>query len=489
MENIVYFKYSNDRSKKFNIKTSITINENNQKIVYKEPLTDEAVTHIKNIYRYYELLSENYAETNICINRCRNIKDKLQLEYLEGTTLEEILDELYNEKDYLMIIEKIQEYVSAVCNVKKKGVFKLTEGFKKVFGEVNLPNGLEATHISNIDLIFGNIIVTDKWNVIDYEWTFEFPIPFTFIIYRAIYYYVHGSTKRSELISLNLYKLMGISDEELLEYEKMERHFQNYILDQEVPLWKMYDVMGQKRIDVKEVINYEAFNDFQNIVQVFYDRGEGYNEDDSYFIYISNTDSEKVKVKIPVEENVKSVRVDPANNNCIVTVDKAMRLGKVYAYVNYYTNGENINDNTILFTTMDPQIIIRDIMSDTNILEIEFEIENISEEVAKEISCLLGEKKKFIEQIDKLRCDNSRITEQEAKITEQEAKIIEQEAKIIEQELILNENKIVIKKYVDEIKKLNLCAENQKDYIKEVHSTKVWKIYTWYEKLLRKHPK
>ena len=44
--------------------------------------------------------------------------------------------------------------------------------------------------MSNIDLVPANILILkDRQVVIDYEWTFDFPVPADFILYRMIHYY------------------------------------------------------------------------------------------------------------------------------------------------------------------------------------------------------------------------------------------------------------------------------------------------------------
>ena len=100
------------------------------------------------------------------------------------------------------LVEKIKEYVSIIESGIGEKTFKSTEDFIKVFGDVNLPISLRAGEVNNIDLVFNNIIVGEKWNIIDYEWTFDFLIPFNYIIYRAVHYYIYSSSKRNELINL-----------------------------------------------------------------------------------------------------------------------------------------------------------------------------------------------------------------------------------------------------------------------------------------------
>lgn len=498
MKNIVYCKYSNDRGNKFNIKTSIAIDEDNNKIVYKEASSIESEEHIKNIYKHYKILSENYNKNNIAINKCEWIDNKLKFEYLEGKTLENILDELFQRKDYSGIVDKIKEYITRICNLNVKIKFEVTEEFTDVFGKVNLPSNLESSYVNNIDLVFSNIIVTDIWNVIDYEWTFDFPVPFNYIIYRAIYYYVHGSSKRSDLISLDLFKLVGISSEERIEYEKMEKHFQNYILGSNISLWRMYDNMGKKRIDVSQLISNSNFIDINSRAQVFYDRGAGYSEEDSYFCNPYNDKNNLYNLKIKITDEVNSIRIDPSSNYCIVKVNSVMRIGETCDYIDYYSNGINLSDDLILFTTMDPQIIISDLnKSETNMIEIEFKNENISFEIVKSILYLLGKKNDLNEQLKVLEIDKVNVVNEIEMLKNENINSIKNIEDL--QRTIRNLNDDIEKKDKvfdlqeknliekdNEINNLSLTIKKQSEYITKVHNTKVWKMYMVYKKVVNK---
>ena len=84
--------------------------------------------------------------------------------------------------------------------------------------------------MSNIDLVPANILLQDsEVSVIDYEWTFRFPIPCNFILYRMIHYYLESDGKRAVLRDLDFYKKAGISEKELEIYAEMERNFQKYM--------------------------------------------------------------------------------------------------------------------------------------------------------------------------------------------------------------------------------------------------------------------
>ena len=121
-------------------------------------------------------------------------------------------------------------YVEKVRRIHSGEAFYKTPEFVKVFGNVSQEGTLSCSGISNIDLVPANILIdNDRISVIDYEWTFRFPIPGNFIIYRMIHYYLESDGKRRALKDMDFYTKAGLTEKELEIYAAMERNFQNYI--------------------------------------------------------------------------------------------------------------------------------------------------------------------------------------------------------------------------------------------------------------------
>ena len=84
--------------------------------------------------------------------------------------------------------------------------------------------------VSDYDLVFGNIIVDKegRWNLIDYEWTFEECVDSNALAFRALYCYQMGDGKRKGLPVEEFLKELGIS-EAAQEYRARERRFQKAV--------------------------------------------------------------------------------------------------------------------------------------------------------------------------------------------------------------------------------------------------------------------
>lgn len=386
MERIIYSKYSNERDDEFKIRTSIAKDERDNLILYKTPLTEKAKNHVNNMYNTYKKLCYYYEQDILNINKCEFKEGFVKFEYLQGETLEKKLDDLIELDRVEDIINLIKYYRDKVTSIKEQKPFVITEDFAKVFGNVNLSNGLLASSVSNIDIIFSNIIINEKWNLIDYEWTFNFPVPINFTIYRAIFYYINTSSKRSELLSLELMKLLEISDNEIEQYEMMERNFQNYIIGNSLTSWEIYNNIHGKCYDVSYLIKDAEQNQIGNEVQIYYDYGEGFSESNSTKHYITPDDNGKVYIKIKINENIKQLRIDPANDYNIIIIEKFIGSNNNYYPLNYDSNGYKITEKTVLFITSDPQIYVNTIDPGTNLIELEYFIKMIPSELSLEFS-------------------------------------------------------------------------------------------------------
>ena len=115
----------------------------------------------------------------------------------------------------------------------------MTTQFEKIFGYQSLPSGLLCAPVTDLDMVVNNVMQgkQKKWVHLDYEWTFDFPIPVDFIIFRVLHYYILTSQRR--LILKDYYDNYFTSSEIAL-FEEMEKHFQDYVKGDYVPMRDLY---------------------------------------------------------------------------------------------------------------------------------------------------------------------------------------------------------------------------------------------------------
>ena len=206
MKKIIYSKYSNERNHCLAIRTDILEDEEGVRYVRKLPEFPEGKLHVEAIYHWYEAFSRALEGTKLSYNVCSLIPGGVELEYLTGETLEEHLLSVEKEQGIEPCAEELLDYLEFVKSLHKGASFEITEGFREVFGEHELPKETVCAPFSNIELGCGNIVLTgEKWTAIDYEWSFDFTVPVNFILYRIIFYFTDHADRGEEFKSFDLY--------------------------------------------------------------------------------------------------------------------------------------------------------------------------------------------------------------------------------------------------------------------------------------------
>lgn len=222
-------KYGRCRKNKFRIKTEI-IQENGRRFSRKTALHKEAEKHVLNI-------KENEEKWIDKLKNIRCIKGYINDgSYVTPYVYGQDLDILFYQCRHspAIFIEKFKYFVKKFLTPENENLipFEVSTEFIKIFGE-NYPIGKQSLRYTNIDLIFPNLKLTDDGRLysLDYEWCFDFPIPYEYVIWRAAWH-LHEEYKaylRSILCKEDFLIEIGISRENMDIYMEMERNLGNYI--------------------------------------------------------------------------------------------------------------------------------------------------------------------------------------------------------------------------------------------------------------------
>ena len=376
MSKILFSKFSNERGAEFNIRTDIIETDSGERCVEKAAYSETAQKHIESLEKWHQVFEKQYKNTKFCANHCQWVGKKLRFEYLEGQTLENLIDEYGKKDEGQKVLDLLYTYQEELRKAYPEEPFVRTEQFEKIFGEADVPAGVMASRNINIDLIFQNIILcAEKWNVIDYEWTFDFPIPVNFVLYRALFYYSHEHVGRDLLKGEYIYRLFGITKKELEVYRLMEQNFQNYMRHGYQPLSLLCSQMGKRVITLKEIE--EKCLAEQPQVQVYFDSGSGFTEEHSQYFAID--DKEEQEIDIPIAAGVENIRFDPADRECMVNVKGIWAFdGAWYELFVADARAVKIDDTEIyIFATTDPGFVICGLHEHTTCVRISYEITDL----------------------------------------------------------------------------------------------------------------
>ena len=352
----IYSKMTTNRKKFFQIETYMVI-DNGKKQVYKRALNDFSKAHVNAIYTHY-------AKCNMKERLCKTEKIEdgiVQFEFIKGLSLEDELVDCLARRDKASFEEKLSLYKNMMCSAGYCCDRPIEENQNciDVFG-IGMWSfaGRYATGL-NIDACFDNIIHAREGYVeIDFEWIFDFTLPVNFVIYRAIWaLYIKNNNVMAPIYSWReLYEFFDMTKVEVLQYEKMNQHFNEYVYDGK----NGYNSISKQYI--KNTISIDRKTEKkQDFLQIFADFGEGYSEQWSKKDNIQTMDV--VSIFVVTEYcNAEKIRLDPSNNMFLCSdlfIEVEDKFGNRYHVDEYESNSYAMADNLIAFMSNDAQIIFK----------------------------------------------------------------------------------------------------------------------------------
>jgi len=217
---ILYVKNNSERSKKFQLRT-IVFEENGKKYIKKQAITKESITHLMQMKENYKNLTEAIINPKLKLAKIIDeSENSLTFEFIEGESLEHKFNDAIKINQDAQE-EILNEYITLVKHsfktISSNETTLTTREHKTLFRDLDLSplkNEICFDSVSNIDLIFSNIIYKDDYiYLIDYEWAFNISIPINYVIHRTL----------SMLPAITDYS-QYISNHNLI-YTKMERYF------------------------------------------------------------------------------------------------------------------------------------------------------------------------------------------------------------------------------------------------------------------------
>ncbi|MDO5134835.1 MAG: class I SAM-dependent methyltransferase [Eubacteriales bacterium] len=375
-----YVKFSNERDPRFDLRTQI-LQKGEERWATKTPTDACAMEHVRRIHKVGQGLKEAYEKQGLLVNRCQAEEEGVRLEYLEGITLEELLDRRMGRRDFEGMKTLLFQYLDKAEAIHCTRDFVMTQDFERVFGRVQVPEGQKSGDLTNIDLVPANILLGGPVQkggsgealeaqpyVMDYEWTFDFPIPAGFLKYRMIHYYLESDGKRHVAKSLGLYQAAGISEEDRRIYAKMEEGFQRYLTGKHIPMLQLYDAISPGKLDVMDYYKRIQGSGDGRRLQVFFDRGQDFQECDSFRYPMTR---KGIAIDVPVPAGTRRMRLDPGEVPGGFRVRTLRWRDKGRA--SFYTNGFSLGDQKYYFGGGDPQLILENVPRDARILTLELE--------------------------------------------------------------------------------------------------------------------
>ena len=310
-----YVKYSSRRNPEYAISTELYESAEGTRQVKKRAFLPEGEAHVQRMIELQKGIAGALSNTKFspCMAHGTGDPATLSFDFVRGESYERRLDVCVFSGDTQKAYDLMKKFFDELSRGATRE-FVPTEEFAEVFlGDMAWPEMVDVTlSVTDVDLIFANVICEqEKWWIIDYEWTFAFPIPFRFLLYRVLFYYLYANPKRREMLGEEPFTYFGFTAEERELYGKMEEHFQQYILGDHHSLYRE-DGFGNvlPTTGGESVFAIEVYEDF----------GEGFAPESLRRVKSTWQDG-KVRLVIPVTKGCMRLRMDPAAVPGLLHVD------------------------------------------------------------------------------------------------------------------------------------------------------------------------
>ena len=116
-------------------------------------------------------------------------------------------------------------------------------------------------------------------------------------------------------------------------------------------------------------------------MKVYQDFGQGFSEENSYVLEVKDDFYGRRRFALNIPLGVTALRLDPCEEACQVTVNRILgECGGSYELTLGH-NGRKY-DQSILYTTTDPQILINGIVPGTGQIHVDITVEYLKEETS-----------------------------------------------------------------------------------------------------------
>ncbi len=228
-DRVVFAKSSMERRPAYRHHTLIIEREGGERLVRKKAATPSAEAHLGHMRECHDRLVGGMAPgAPVGIVPCRLNEDgTIDFDYCTQRTLRDLLSDLRGNTG--AFCDAIAGFRDALIAAYGTVPFRKTEAFQAIFGDVPLEEGADALGVTNLDLNYDNVFIEgDGYLIADYEWVMPFPVPLSFMLYRALLVNV-DMLCFSEEERASVWERLGVDASLRKTYFEMELSFQRYV--------------------------------------------------------------------------------------------------------------------------------------------------------------------------------------------------------------------------------------------------------------------
>lgn len=393
---MLYCRYSVERDEGKKIRTTILKDKNGEMSVQKSAFEEASNEHIRKLSSWEEKLTAqlqqvSFLDRPLAVNKIidskkQNGKEQVSFSFVKGESLEAYLDAYLKNGQFESCKETLLGFCIMIKQLKDQKPFQVTEEFIKVFGKIEFGQAQEkdmtALSVTDIDMVCQNILLGEQITLIDYEWTFDFPIPVDYLIYRVLFCYLEQKNRRKSKgfdNSFDFYEEMGISKERKKLFEQMEIHFQKYAQGNCRLLRDSYLEKGKPVVPMS-LLKEQLHKAEENTILIQYDMGAGFMEENSFQRVLGQEENGTLSLVLDLPEDgcVQAVQMGFGEENTMIRIGLLQEDAAGSKEISYETNGILVNPILYLYQEK-PYLCIRHLNPEVKRLYISLQIEKLPE--------------------------------------------------------------------------------------------------------------
>ena len=188
----------------------------------------------------------------------------------KSRTLEEEAADLVHAGRFEDAVSLIREWTDLIRE-KASEPFAWTEEFGALFALQNYPEQDVSLPVTDLDMVAENLLTDPagkRWTLIDYEWTYDFPVPVSFVVFR-IWHYFHVHCAGADA-PLSFYQEQGFTQEQCSLFLQMEQAWQGSVTDTHVPARELYTLISPGARNIRQEMGMAAAADTGSAVTTLY---------------------------------------------------------------------------------------------------------------------------------------------------------------------------------------------------------------------------
>ena len=256
---LVYRRYDIRRDKKFATITDVMQAKDGTRTLIRRAASPSSAAHVLRVYDNYQRLSELYKGYTLQIAPSVCDMDRVAMRLSDRTTLEELLDETIDRQaneEFFGLIQRTYDILTSPTRIltddgrrKQREAFSEDAGFVRAFGsfygrEEELFLDDRVLPLSPINGSFSDYTVEGtRWTLNEYEWVVDFPVPFSYVLFRMLHRFFLEEPRRNldGALMTDTFRRFGISEEMERALIRMEGHFAGYVTGRAMTVEKVLD--------------------------------------------------------------------------------------------------------------------------------------------------------------------------------------------------------------------------------------------------------